>query len=64
MNGDAKSLDLSQLPKLQLPTTATWTKKNCGGLIVGVSVSMAVILLTALPFYIVWRKKMADVVED
>jgi hypothetical protein len=64
VNGDAKSLDLSQLPKLQLPTTATWTKKNSEGLIAGVSVSMAVILLTALPFYIVRRKKMVDVVED
>jgi hypothetical protein len=64
VNGDAKSLNLSQLPKLQLPTTATGTKKNRGGLIVGVSVSMAVILLIALSFYIVRRKKMADVVED
>jgi hypothetical protein len=64
VNGDAKSLDLSQLPKLQLPTTATGTKKNRGGLIAGVSVSMAVILLNALSFYIVRRKKMTDVVED
>ena len=43
---------------------ATGTKKNRGGLIVGVSISMAVILLTALLFYIVRRKKMPDVVED
>jgi serine/threonine protein kinase len=64
VNGDAKSLDLSRLPKLQLPTIATGTKKNHGGLIVGISVSMAVILLTALSFYIIRRKKMADVVED
>ncbi|XP_059456539.1 L-type lectin-domain containing receptor kinase S.4-like [Corylus avellana] len=67
VNGDAKSLNLAQLPKLQLPTTAsTGTKKNRRGLIVGVSVScaLAVILLTASSFYVVRRKKMADVVED
>ncbi|XP_059444047.1 L-type lectin-domain containing receptor kinase S.4-like [Corylus avellana] len=66
VNGDAKSLDLSQLPKIQLPTAATGTKKNRRGLIVGVSAScaLAVILLTALSFYIVRRKKMADVVEE
>ncbi|XP_059457897.1 L-type lectin-domain containing receptor kinase S.4-like [Corylus avellana] len=64
VNGDAKSLNLSQLPKLQLPT-ATGTKKNRKGLILGVSVScaLAVILLSALTFYIIRRKKMADVVE-
>ncbi|XP_059458492.1 L-type lectin-domain containing receptor kinase S.4-like, partial [Corylus avellana] len=65
VNGDAKSLNLSQLPKLQLPTTATGTKKNRGGLIVGASVScaLAVILLAALTFYIVRKMKRADVVE-
>ncbi|XP_059458047.1 L-type lectin-domain containing receptor kinase S.4-like [Corylus avellana] len=65
MNGEAKSLNLSQLPKIQLPS-ATGTKKNRKGLIVGVSVScaLAVILLSALTFYIVRRKKMADAVED
>jgi hypothetical protein len=64
VNGEAKSLNLSQLPKIQLPS-ATGTKKNRKGLIVGVSVScaLAVILLAALTFYIVRRKKKADVVE-
>ncbi|XP_062154193.1 L-type lectin-domain containing receptor kinase S.4-like [Alnus glutinosa] len=66
MNGDAKSLNLDQLTKPQLPSTATGTKKNRTGLIVGVSVSgaLAVILLAALTFYIMRRKKKADVVED
>jgi hypothetical protein len=65
MNGEAKSLNLSQLPKIQLPST-TGTKKNRKGLIVGVSVScaLAVILLGALTFYIIRRKKMADAIED
>jgi serine/threonine protein kinase len=64
VNGEAKSLNLSQLPKIQLPS-ATGTKKNRKGLIVGVSVScaLAVILLTASTFYIVRRNKKADVVE-
>ncbi|XP_062157399.1 L-type lectin-domain containing receptor kinase S.4-like [Alnus glutinosa] len=66
MNGDAKSLNLVQLPKPQLPSTATGTKKNRTGLIVGVSVSgaFAVILLAALTFYMVRRKRKADAVED
>jgi hypothetical protein len=66
MNGEAKSLNLEQLPKLELPSTATGTKKNRTGLIVGVSVSgaLAVILVIALAFYIVRRKKKADAVED
>jgi hypothetical protein len=66
MNGDAKSLNLVQLPKPQLPSTATGTKKNRTGLIVGVSVSvaLAVILLAALTFYMVRRKRKADAVED
>jgi hypothetical protein len=52
MNGKAKSLNLEQLPKPQLPSTATGTKKNRTGLIVGVSVSgaLAVILVIALAF--------------
>jgi hypothetical protein len=66
-NGDAKSLNLDRLPKPQLPSTATATKKSQTGLIVGVSVisgALAVILLAALTFYVVRRIKKADVVED
>ncbi|XP_059458988.1 L-type lectin-domain containing receptor kinase S.4-like [Corylus avellana] len=61
VNGDANNLYLDKLP--QLPTGST--KKNHTGLIVGVSVSgaLAVILGIALTFYIVRRKKKADVVE-
>ncbi|KAG2730335.1 hypothetical protein I3760_01G287600 [Carya illinoinensis] len=59
-NGDARTINLGQLPKI--PTN---TKKNHTGLIVGVSVScvLAVILVTALAFYIFWRIKTADVIE-
>jgi hypothetical protein len=67
MNGDAKSLNLDKLPTPQLPGTASGTKKNQTGLIVGVSLlsgALPVILLAALTFYIVRRIKEADVVED
>ncbi|XP_042954871.1 L-type lectin-domain containing receptor kinase S.4-like [Carya illinoinensis] len=59
-NGDARTINLGQLPKI--PTN---TKKNHTGLIVGVSVScvLAVILVTASAFYIIWRIKTADVIE-
>ncbi|KAG2730337.1 hypothetical protein I3760_01G287700 [Carya illinoinensis] len=59
-NGDARTINLVQLPKI--PTN---TKKNHTGLIVGVSVScvLAVILVTAAAFYIIWRIKTADVIE-
>jgi serine/threonine protein kinase len=61
VNGDANNLYLDKLPLL--PTGNT--KKNHTGLIVGVSVSvaLALILVIALTFYIVRRKKKADVVE-
>jgi serine/threonine protein kinase len=61
VNGNANNLYLDKLPLL--PTGNT--KKNHTGLIVGVSVSvaLALILVIALTFYIVRRKKKADVVE-
>ena len=60
INGEAKNIYLEKLPKLP-----TGSKKKYTGLIVGVSVfcALVVILVTFLTFYIVRKIKKADVIE-
>ncbi|KAF3970327.1 hypothetical protein CMV_005970 [Castanea mollissima] len=61
MNGEAKSLSLDQLPSLP----AESKRKNSTGVIVGVSVSAAlvIILVSGLAFYLIRKIKKADVIE-
>ncbi|XP_044461427.1 L-type lectin-domain containing receptor kinase S.4-like [Mangifera indica] len=60
MSGEAESLTLSSLPSLPGP------KKSHIALIVGVSVSafVFVVLVAAIAFYLVWKIKNADVIEE
>ncbi|KAF3970328.1 hypothetical protein CMV_005971 [Castanea mollissima] len=61
MNGEAKSLSLDQLPSLP----AESKRNNNTGVIVGVSVSAAlvIILVSGLAFYLIRKVKKADVIE-
>ncbi|XP_050262941.1 L-type lectin-domain containing receptor kinase S.4-like [Quercus robur] len=61
MNGEAKSLSLDQLP----PLPAESKRNDNTGVIVGVSVSAAlvIILVSGLAFYLIRKIKKADVIE-
>ncbi|KAG6643250.1 hypothetical protein I3843_09G192700 [Carya illinoinensis] len=60
INGQAAALDLSSLPSLPGP------KKKRTAFLVGVCVSAVVLLLSAISvaFYLFWKIKHADVIED
>ncbi|KAG2690625.1 hypothetical protein I3760_09G196200 [Carya illinoinensis] len=60
INGKEAALDLSSLPSLPGP------KKKHTAFLVGVSVSAVVLLLSAISFafYLFWKRKNADVIED
>ncbi|KAG2690628.1 hypothetical protein I3760_09G196500 [Carya illinoinensis] len=60
INGQAAALDLSSLPSLPGP------KKKHTAFLVGVYVSAVVLLLSAISvaFYLFWKIKNADVIED
>ncbi|KAG2723779.1 hypothetical protein I3843_02G162600 [Carya illinoinensis] len=57
MNGEAKTLNLDELPSLPRP------KENRKSLIIGVSVSVLMIFVIVLSFHLIWKIKNADVVE-
>ncbi|KAG7964861.1 hypothetical protein I3843_09G192300 [Carya illinoinensis] len=60
INGQAAALDLSSLPSLPGP------KKKHTAFLIGVYVSAVVLLLSAISvaFYLFWKIKYADVIED